>query len=602
MKLKYSEIIRNQPTINIGVIGHVAHGKSTFTKSMTGVKTQKFSSEQERNITIHIGYANTKIFMDRKGHLHTTESGIETLKDEDGNDMILVKHISFVDCPGHETYMANMISGSAIMDTCVLVIASNDQIPQPQTYEHLQAVESVDISEFLVIQNKMDLIKEEENELKCNQLKKFIKGTKAENSRIIPSSIQNDINKDEVLKSLVKLPNIDRKLNDLDGAARMIIIRSFDINKSHTSYENLSGGVVGGSLISGILKVGDVVELRPGFIEKKSEREDGSIDFKFTPIVTTIKSLQSDTSKMEYALPGGLIGICLDIDPSLTKSNRMIGQMIGYIGTLPKVYSALKLTYEELNRFDKLDDGFKLNDKILISVNSMNIKATVLVVKKKKKYIKIQLDTPICVNDSQKVAIFKNINGRWVLSAKSVIDEGVECELSDSSGKYHDILSNNEYKSQDIEIEYDIPKSNFSYLEYDEMLNNIEFKSDITFNMKVLPPQIKVINKETIFSNFESVCDSLKLSEVSTDINYKILMNNYINKELSCSSQEANGTLVVKGKFKNKIFETVISKFVKKYLKCFSCNSYKCYLLRENRKYFRKCLSCGSKSCVDTEN
>ena len=54
MRVKYSDIIRNQPTLNIGVIGHVAHGKSTFTRSMTGVKTQKFSSEQERNITIHI--------------------------------------------------------------------------------------------------------------------------------------------------------------------------------------------------------------------------------------------------------------------------------------------------------------------------------------------------------------------------------------------------------------------------------------------------------------------------------------------------------------------------------------------------------------------
>ena len=110
-------------------------------------------------------------------------------------------------------------------------------------------------------------------------------------------------------------------------------------------------------------------------------------------------------------------------------------------------------------------------------------------------------------------------------------------------------------------------------LDYDEMLINIDFKSDVTFNLKIIPPQIKVINKETIFSNFENVCNSLKLSELNIDINYKILMNNFINRELSCSSQEANGALVVKGKFKNKVFETVISKFVKKFLKCFSCNS-----------------------------
>ena len=140
MRLKYSDIIRNQPTTNIGVIGHVAHGKSTFTRSMTGVKTQKFSSEQERNITIHIGYANAKIFMDRNGNLHTAKSSILELLDDKGNKMELIKHISFVDCPGHEAFMSNMISGSAIMDSCVLVIAGTDKIPQPQTYEHLQAV------------------------------------------------------------------------------------------------------------------------------------------------------------------------------------------------------------------------------------------------------------------------------------------------------------------------------------------------------------------------------------------------------------------------------------------------------------------------------
>ena len=300
MKIKYSEIIRNQPTINIGVIGHVAHGKSTFTRSMTGTKTQKFSSEQERNITIHIGYANTKIFMDKDGKLFTTSSNTKNLRDNDGNDMILVKHISFVDCPGHEAFMSNMISGSAIMDTCVLVIASNDKIPQPQTFEHLQAVENADIDKFLILQNKMDLIKESENENVYNQINTFIKGTKAENSRIIPSSIQNNINKEEILKYLVDLPRFQR---DIEEPAKMIIIRSFDINKAHNSFEEMSGGVVGGSLISGVLKVNDVVELRPGFVIK------GVDEYKFRPIITTIRSLQSDTSKMEYALPGGLIGI-----------------------------------------------------------------------------------------------------------------------------------------------------------------------------------------------------------------------------------------------------------------------------------------------------
>ena len=66
MELKYSEILQNQPIYNIGSIGHVASGKSTLVRSITGIKTQKHSSEQERNITINIGYANAKIFIDKK--------------------------------------------------------------------------------------------------------------------------------------------------------------------------------------------------------------------------------------------------------------------------------------------------------------------------------------------------------------------------------------------------------------------------------------------------------------------------------------------------------------------------------------------------------
>lgn len=594
MKLKYSDIIRNQPTINIGIIGHVAHGKSTFTKSLTGIKTQKFSSEQERNITIHIGYANTKIFLDSKGNLHTACSKTNNLVDDEGNDMKLIKHLSLVDCPGHEAYMANMISGSAIMDSSVLVVASNENVPQAQTYEHLQAVQNVNINDFIILQNKMDLVKEEENDKIYRDIKKFVKGTNAENSIIIPSSIQNDINKDEILKALVNMPEIDRKINE---PARMIIIRSFDINKAHTPYTELTGGVIGGSLISGIFNLDDVVELRPGIV-MKVESEDSEETFKYRPVITTIRSLQSDTSKMEFALPGGLVGIGLDIDPSLTKSNGLIGQIVGSIGTLPDVYSAIKLDFEELKRYDNLDDSFKMNEQVLISVNSMNIKGKILNMSKKKKYIKIQLEKPICVNDGQKVAIFKNLLNRWILVAKSVINGGIVCSLDDPDSNYEKLCKENMNEKEKIEIEYDLEKTYYENASYEKMLENINFKTNNIFTIKIVPPEVKIINKETIFSNFENVCNSVKVDN-DDSVNYSSIINGFIDNELSCSSQAANGKLVIKGKFKGKVFESVISKFIKTYTKCKSCGSYKCKLIKENRKLFRSCLDCASKSCIE---
>lgn len=586
MRVKYSDIIRNQPTVNIGVIGHVAHGKSTFTKSLSGVKTQKFSSEQERNITIHIGYANTKIWMDTNGDLHTSKSDVSDLKDSNGENMTLVRHISFVDCPGHEAFMSNMISGSAIMDSCVLVIASNDKIPQPQTYEHLQAVENINIEDFIILQNKIDLISEDENEQVYKSVKSFIKNTKAENAPIIPSSIQYGINKEEILKSLVQLPIYDRNIND---PVRMIIIRSFDINKAHTNFNDIKGGVVGGSLISGLLKEEDVIELRPGFIIKGKDDT-----YKYRPIISTVRSLQSDTSKMQYALPGGLVGICLDVDPSITKSNGMIGQMLGNIGTLPDVYSALKLEYKEMKRHDNIDESFKTNESLLISINAMNINCKIHSKKNSKNWLKVVLDKPVCVLKDQKVAIFKNLRNRWILVAKAEITDGVICDMDDSE-EYESLKSM--YKKEEISIDYDVELPKYENKSYDQLMENVNFKNNSSYNLKIIPPTIKIINRETIFSNYKAVCESIILRK--SDVDYEELMFNFITSELSCNSQLVNGTIVIKGKYKSKLFESAISKFIKVYFTCFSCNSLECYLFKKNRKVWRNCISCGSESCVD---
>ena len=119
--------------------------------------------------------------------------------------MKLVGHISFVDVPGHEAFMSNMISGSAVMNACILVIASNENIPQPQTYEHFEAVKNVDIDKFIILQNKVDLIEESKNKKVVKDIQYFVKNTVAEDAPIIPSSIQNDINREEILNHIINL-------------------------------------------------------------------------------------------------------------------------------------------------------------------------------------------------------------------------------------------------------------------------------------------------------------------------------------------------------------------------------------------------------------
>ena len=147
LKVDSLEVMSRQATINIGTIGHVAHGKSTLVKAISGVNTIKHTGEKVRNITIKLGYANAKIFKCLKCPEPTNFKSFGSDKDDKvicGNklenkkcteEMKLVRHLSFVDCPGHDILMATMLTGAAVMDAALLLISADMKCPQPQTKE-----------------------------------------------------------------------------------------------------------------------------------------------------------------------------------------------------------------------------------------------------------------------------------------------------------------------------------------------------------------------------------------------------------------------------------------------------------------------------------
>ena len=190
------EIMSRQATMNIGTIGHVAHGKTTLVRAISGIQTTKHKIEKERNITYFLGYANAKLYKCPKcpdleaykayGANKEDKPKCETC----GEELELLRHISFVDCPGHDILMATMLNGTSVMDSAILLIASNMPCPQPQTREHLAAVENMDLKDIIIVQNKIDLIKEESAKENYNQIKAFVKGTKAAKSPILPISAQ----------------------------------------------------------------------------------------------------------------------------------------------------------------------------------------------------------------------------------------------------------------------------------------------------------------------------------------------------------------------------------------------------------------------------
>ena len=157
-----------QPEINIGMVGHVDHGKTTLLERLSGVWTDTHSEEIKRGITIRLGYADTVFY--KEGKEYTTRPKNKTKAK-------LLRKVSFIDAPGHESLMATMLSGATIMDGALLLIAANEECPQPQTREHLMALEIVGVKNVVIVQNKVDLADEKGVLKNYEQIKKFVKGS-----------------------------------------------------------------------------------------------------------------------------------------------------------------------------------------------------------------------------------------------------------------------------------------------------------------------------------------------------------------------------------------------------------------------------------------
>merc|ERR1712135_142920 len=386
------EVISRQATINIGTIGHVAHGKSTVVKALSGVQTVRFKNELEKNITIKLGYANAKIFkcddpaFPRPAAYISAGSSKEDSFPCEGSKghYKLVRHVSFVDCPGHDILMATMLNGAAVMDAALLLIAGNESCPQPQTSEHLAAIEIMKLKHILILQNKIDLVKESQAKDQYEQILKFVQGTVAEGAPVIPISAQLKYNIEVIAEYVVN--TIPIPIRDFTAEPKLIIIRSFDVNKPGSDVEDLKGGVAGGSILKGVLKVGQEIEVRPGLVSKDSE---GKLTCK--PIRSKIVSLFAEQNDLMYAVPGGLIGVGTKIDPTLCRADRMVGHMLGEVGSLPDIFTEIEISYFLLRRLlgvktegDK--KGAKVqkltkNEILMVNIGSLSTGGRVLAVK-----------------------------------------------------------------------------------------------------------------------------------------------------------------------------------------------------------------------------
>ncbi|MBR9690193.1 translation initiation factor IF-2 subunit gamma [Candidatus Woesearchaeota archaeon] len=400
-----------QPEVNIGLVGHVDHGKTTLTEKLSGKWTDTHSEELKRGITIRLGYADTTFFYCKKCKKYSPKD-----KCECGGKAEKKRTVSFVDAPGHESLMATMLSGATIMDGALLLIAANEECPQPQTKEHVMALEILGLKNIVVVQNKIDLVSEDAALKNYNQITKFLKGTSYENAPIVPISAQYGVNVDKLIEAIEK--TIPTPKRDDKAKPILLIARSFDVNKPGSKIKDLQGGVLGGALKSGKLKVGDEIEIKPGRNVQEAHKTVSK------PIITKIVGLITGGKMVDSVGPGGTIGVMTTLDHSVVKSDRLTGNIAGYVGKLPPIWHDLKLETNLLERVvgakeDVVVDPIKMSEPLMLNVNS---EATVgIVTNLGKDEITTKLKLPICAEPGARVTISRRVGQRFRLIGYGMI-------------------------------------------------------------------------------------------------------------------------------------------------------------------------------------
>ncbi|HIQ28947.1 MAG TPA: translation initiation factor IF-2 subunit gamma [Candidatus Caldiarchaeum subterraneum] len=404
-----SKPLPRQPEINIGTLGHVDNGKSTLVQAISGVWTGRHSEELKRGITIRIGYADAAIYrcpmceepFNYMTHGRCPVHGVETE---------FVRAVSFVDCPGHHSLMITMLSGAALFDGAVFVLDARQRFPQPQDSEHLQAAAILGIRNIVFVQNKIDLVDRRRALENYEEVVRYVKSLGYEDPVVVPVSSQHGIGVEPLLYAMERyIPTPER------GVAqpyRMPIIRSFDVNTPGKPAREIAGAVIGGSIIQGILKRGDEIEIAPG-VAKPGQQKPG-----YEPLFTEAVSIMAGGRRVEDASPGGLTGVETTLDPSLGKSDGLVGNMAGKPGTLPPTWTRLRIEYILFQRVLGVQDEIivkPIMEKEPLVINVYSAVTSGIVTRKTSEYIELELTRPVCAEIGRRVTLSRKIGAGWRL-------------------------------------------------------------------------------------------------------------------------------------------------------------------------------------------
>ncbi len=397
----------------VGGVGGIVSHNTSLTQAVTGVWASAHSEELKRGITIKVGYADTAFYRCPKTPepaAYSTSAKCPVC----GEQGRLLRAVSFVDCPGHESLMTNMLAGAFLMDGALLVIAANEPVPKPQTREHLQALQMLGMKRIVIAQNKVDLVTDQEAKKNYQGIRKFVEKTVAADAPIVPISAQQRTNIDALIEAIEEV--IPTPARDAGADPLMYVVRSFDVNRPGATIPTLSGGVLGGSLTRGELKVGEEIELRPGMVDERSG--------KYVPIVTKVASLQTGAGETEKVGPGGLVALGTELDPTFIKGDQMVGSVIGKPGTLPPNLEHMTMEVSlletavgsaELVTVEKAKPG----ETLRLNIGTASTQA--VVTSARGGTIEVDLKRPVTVEAGMRAALSRRIAERWRLIGSGVL-------------------------------------------------------------------------------------------------------------------------------------------------------------------------------------
>lgn len=324
----------------IGTAGHIDHGKTTLIKALTGRNTDRLKEEQERGISIELGFTYFDLPSGRR-------AGI-------------------IDVPGHEKFIKNMLAGVIGIDIVLLVVAADEGI-MPQTLEHLAILDLLGIKKGMVVLTKCDLVDEDWMELIEEDIRNQINGTFLEGSNIVRVSSTKKEGIEKVV-SLIDEYSESMKERDINDMPRLPIDRVFSISGF--------GTVVTGTLLSGQLKVGDEIQVFPG---DKTARirtlqvhdEDALVAYGGQRVAINLAGVKKDeVHRGSIVAPINSIkeSMMLDVKVKLLKSlNHVIDNRTRlhlYIGTEEVLCRIVLLDKEELRPGEEAYAQLRLEEKI----------------------------------------------------------------------------------------------------------------------------------------------------------------------------------------------------------------------------------------------